>query len=109
MKTPQELEAEFKGLKAKHGQVYELTVPLDSEDSQKTCVIYLRKSDRMTASLVRKLAHQDIGKAIEAGLKNLWIGGDSIDNVTSNDDALLGCEGALYEILNKQEASLKKK
>lgn len=113
MKTKEDLQKEKEGLRLKYGQgigkINELTVVLDENDPEVTATIFLRKSDRMATQLVRKL--YSAGKyheAIIAGLTNLYIGGDELKLVTGNDDAVMSCEGPLAEILNRQEATLKK-
>lgn len=95
-------------LKAKYGRIYTIDVPLDDEDETKIATIHLRKPDRITHSLVSKLVSNDSVKAIEAALKNLYVGGDKLDLVTSNDDALLSCESAIVEMMQKKQAVLKK-
>lgn len=99
---------ELEELKQKYGKVLTLVVPLDQDDLTKTATIYLKKPDRTTRSLISKVASQDGLKAIEAGLKNLYIGGDKLELVTSNDDALVACEDAIIDILSVQKAELKK-
>lgn len=106
MKTKEELDTEFISLKLKHKVVYTIEAPLNEEGE--TATIYLKKPDRTTRSMIGKLASSDSYKAIEAGLKNLYIGGDALTLVTSNDDALGGCEEAIVEMLLLQKATLKK-
>lgn len=95
-------------LKQKYGKVNTITVPLDEDDASKVAIIYLKKPDRTTRSLVGKLAGVDSSKAIEAALKNLYIGGDALSLVLTNDDALASCEEAIVELLMVQKAVLKK-
>lgn len=108
MKTKEELEKEKKELQAKHGRVYEITAVLNDENPTETATIFLRKCDRMATDLVRKSIQISVTKGIEAGLRNLYIGGDALDIILKNDDAFLACEAPLVEIMNKQEATLKK-
>lgn len=95
-------------LKAKYGKVYTLTVNLDEDDATKTATIYLKKPDRTTRAVVGKLANVDSAKAVEACLKNLYIGGDKLELILSNDDALASCESSVVELLQVQSAVLKK-
>lgn len=96
-------------LKKKYGKVYTLTVPLDEDDADKVAVLYLKKPDRTTRSLIGKLAQQDGLKAVEGALKNLHIGDASeLNKVISNDDALASCEASIVELLSVQSATLKK-
>ena len=95
-------------LKAKHGTVYTVTAPLDEDETQHA-TIYLRRPDRNTYSVVSKLAGgNDPLRAIEAGLKALYIGGDELKTVIENDTALMSCESVIVELLRKKEAILKK-
>lgn len=95
-------------LKAKYGKVNTLEVFLDEDDATKVATIYLKRPDRTTRTIVGKLAGVDSSKAIEACLKALYIGGDSLELVLKNDYALAGCEGAVVEMLQVQQAVLKK-
>ena len=69
--------------------------------------MFLKKPDRTVRSIIGSLAKDPI-KAVEAALKNLYVGGDSLNIVTSNDDALVSCEDAIVEMLVVQKAVLKK-
>jgi|TARA_R110000868_G_scaffold411260_1_gene702562 hypothetical protein len=96
-------------LKAKHGKIYTVTVPLDEDDSEKVAVIYLKKPDKATRSMVTKFAtNSAFDKAVEAALKNLYVGGDSLELILKNDDALVACEEVIAEMLTVQKATLKK-
>jgi hypothetical protein len=96
-------------LKAKYGKVYTLEVPLDEDDVNKKAIIYLRKPDKTTRAMVAKLASS--GKydaAVEATLKNLYVGGDKLELILQNDDAMASCDETIVELLNVQKATLKK-
>jgi hypothetical protein len=105
MKTKEELEQELTALKAKHKIVFTIEVPIEDEG---TATLFLKKPDRTSRSIIGKLASTDTSKAIEAGLKNLYIGGDTLATVLTNDDALVSCEDAIVEMLMVQKAVLKK-
>jgi hypothetical protein len=108
MKDKKELETELNTLKGKYTTVFTLEVPLNDEETE-IATIYLRKADRLTYASVGKLAQgSDPIKAVEACLKALYIGGDTLSLVTLNDDALLSCEAPIIELLQKKSASLKK-
>ena len=95
-------------LKLKYGKVYTLEVPLDDE-SEKKATIYLKKPDKSVRGMVTKLAGSGkYDQAVETALKNLYIGGDSLDLILKNDDAMASCEDAIAEILTVQKAVLKK-
>lgn len=95
-------------LKTKYGKVSTLTVPLDEDDATKVATIYLKKPDRTIRSAIAAMASKDGLKAVELALKNLYIGGDDLNLVTKNDNALVGCEEAIVELLYVQKAILKK-
>lgn len=96
-------------LKSKHGKVYTVIVPLDEDDNSKVATIYLKKPDKTTRSMITKFATSNaFDKAVEAALKNLYIGGDSLDLILKNDDALVACEEVIAEMLTVQKATLKK-
>jgi hypothetical protein len=108
MKSNEELLQEKESLKLKHGKVITLEVPVDQDDLSKIATIFLKRPDRTTRSLISKLASNDGIKAIEAALKNLYIGGDDLNLVVNNDDAIVACEDAIIDILAVQKATLKK-
>lgn len=108
MKTQIELELELVELKKKYGKVATLVVPLDEDDTTLVATLYLKRPDRTTRSLVGKLASTDGLKAVEAALKSLYVGGDELKVVLSNDDAFASCEEAIVEMLMVQKAVLKK-
>lgn len=95
-------------LKAKYGKINTLEVYLDEDDLTKIATIHLKRPDRTTRAIVGKLAGTDSGKAIEACLKSLYVGGDALDLVLKNDYAIASCEGAVVEMLQVQQTVLKK-
>jgi hypothetical protein len=96
-------------LKAKYGKVFTITVSMNEDDANDTVTLYLKKPDRVTRSLIGRLAMQDGLKAVEATLKNLNIGNVAdLNRVLANDDALVSCEEAIVEMLSVQKAILKK-
>lgn len=108
MKTKEELQLELNQLKGKYKIVYTIEAPLNDEETE-FATIYLRKPDRIVYAMVSKLATgNDPLKAVEACLKSCYIGGDELNLITSNDEALMSCETAIVELLKKKEAVLKK-
>ena len=95
-------------LKAQYGKVATLEVPLDEDDNTKVAVIYLKRPDRNTRAIVEKLASKDSSKAIEAALKAMWVGGDKLELITSNDYAIATCDEPIAELMTVQKAVLKK-
>jgi hypothetical protein len=96
-------------LKAKYGKVYTVEVQLDEDDLTKKAIIYLRKPDKTTRAMVSKFVSSNkIDNAIEAALKNLYIGGDKLELILQNDDAMASCDEVIAELLTVQKATLKK-
>ena len=109
MKTETELNLEKEKLKATHGVVREMLVYLDTDDEDKTATIFLKKPDKSTRKMVGKLV--DGGKfdiAVESCLKALYIGGDELNLILSNDDAIESAGMGVVELLKVQQATLKK-
>ena len=105
-KTVIELKQIEDTLKQQFKPVISLTVELDDDGT--TATIFLKKPDRHTYSMVSRLVSTDSVKAIESALKNMYIGGDKLDLVIHNDDALMSCESAIVEIMQKKQAIIKK-
>lgn len=100
-------EADLQALKTKYGTVYTLTVPTNDEETEHATV-YLKKVDRVIYASVSKLIQKDEMQGIESLLKSLYIGGDKIEKITDNFDALRSAEVSLRQILSVKEGSLKK-
>jgi hypothetical protein len=96
-------------LKAKHGRVFTVIVPLDDEENGQTATFYLKKPDGTTRKMISKLAGgSNPEKAVIAGFKALHIGGDAVSILETNEDALISATDALAEILTVQKAIIKK-
>ena len=109
MKTEIELNLELEKLKNTHGKVRELVVFLDTDDETKTATLFLKKPDKSTRSMVNKLVSQDkYDRAVEACLKALYVGGDDLNLVLNNDDAIESAGMGVVELLTVQKAILKK-
>lgn len=112
MKTIEEISKEAQELKAKYPVNYTLTVPINDDETEFASII-LRKIDRMTFKAARKLMETDPLTATEMLIKNLYIGGDSLDLVLPKDeqqkfDILRAADPQLSDMLKVREASLKK-
>jgi hypothetical protein len=109
MKTEIELNLELEKLKQTHSKVRELVVFLDTDDETKTATLFLKKPDKSTRSMVNKLVSQDkYDRAVEACLKALYVGGDDLNLVLNNDDAIESAGMGVVELLTVQKAILKK-
>jgi len=111
MKTKDELHEVKTALLAQHKKVRTLEVPLDEDDDSKIATLFLKKPDKDIRNMIGTLANKPNtpnSKIIEATLKALYIGGDDLNLVLSNDDAFAACDEALSELLSVQKAVLKK-
>lgn len=114
MKSKEDLTKELQGLKSKYGKVYTFIIPLNAEDVDKDediiyATIYARKPDRMVFASVSKLVTgSDPLRANEAFLKSTYVGGDDLNLIMTNDEALRSIDSAMVEILNVKQATLKK-
>lgn len=89
---------EIEDLKAKHGQLFMITV----ED--KACV--LKKPTRKVLSMASSVASKDPMKFNEIILKNCWVDGD--EEIIKDDDYFLGASQKIAEIIEFKEAELVK-
>jgi hypothetical protein len=101
------MSEELEKLKAKYGTVYTLVVPTNDEETE-YATVYLKKVDRLIYASVSKMIQKDEMLGIESMLKSLWIGGDKVEKITDNFDALRSAEVKLRELLYVKESSLKK-
>ena len=108
MKTPEELAAIKETLKAKHKKVIEVEIPMDEDDANVTATIFLKKPDNTTRAILAKLVEKDPMKALEATVKNIYIGGDDINEVLKNEDALPSLDTVIADLLQVQKAVIKK-
>jgi len=106
--TPEQ-ERELEMLKQKYGKVRTMCVPLDEDDETKYAILFLKKPDRATRNMTWSFVQKgNTDAAIQACLKALWIGGDKLDLIFSNDDAMEAVDLTLTELLKTQKAVLKK-
>jgi hypothetical protein len=106
MKTEIELTEIKEALQAKFGKVYTLEVPLN--EGEKTATMFLKKPGKETRSIVSTLVQKDPMRAVEAAIKNLYIGGDDLNMILADEDSVPSCEDAIVEMLTVQKAILKK-
>lgn len=103
--TAEEQDKFIAELKAKYGTVYTLSVQ-DSTD--KIITVYLRKMDRLVYKTVSALIQKDSLMGVESLLKQLYIGGDNIEAIINDFDALRNAESTLVELLQAKQGELKK-
>lgn len=108
-KTQEELDAELNTLKQKYGIVRTFICPLDTDDETNVATVFLKKPDKGTRDMVSKLVKKEMSeKAIAACLKQLYIGGDNLDLILTNDDAMEAADFGVAELLMVQKATIKK-
>lgn len=96
-------------LKAKHGKVITVIVPLDEDDETKVATFHLKKPDATARRIISKTVGGSMPqKAVIVGFRSLWIGGDDVSILETNEDARVSAEEALVEILQVQKAIIKK-
>lgn len=108
MKTKEELTEIKSALSNQYKTIFTLEVPINDDETE-FATIYLKKADRMIMSMLTKLINGgDMYKAVEAYLKATYIGGDELTLITTNDDALMACESAIVQMIERKQATLKK-
>jgi hypothetical protein len=95
-------------LKAKYGKVKTIIIPTDEDEDCAKLVFHLKSPDKQTRKMISGLAEKSSEKAVMAGYRALWVGGDDVSELERNDYALISAEDALIEILKVQKATIKK-
>lgn len=109
MKTEEQLNQDRESFKASVGKFNEIQVFLDEEDETKTATVFLKKPDGKSRSLVSTLiTDKKFNKAVEAFLRNRYLGGDDLDVILSNDYAMASVEESIVEMLHVRKSILKK-
>lgn len=103
--TNEQLIAE---LQAKHGKITTVIIPLDEDDASKVLTFYLKKPDKLTRSMISKVAQTSTERATIKGFESLRVAGDNVLDLQKYDDALIIAEDALIQILTVQKAIIKK-
>ncbi len=92
-------------LKAKHGTVYQVAAT-NSEDEVK--VIFLKKLDRKAYDVSAAILKKNELQGIEVMLKALYIGGDDINDIINDFDALRSAANQLVELVTIKPGAIKK-
>lgn len=107
-KTQEELAVIKSDLQIKHKPLFTIEIPA-GEDGEETRTIFLKKFDRQVLSAVQKLASgNDPIRAVEAFIKNTYVGGDVITEILGDFDMLRSLEGVIIEMITAKKATLKK-
>lgn len=97
-------EKEIEELKQKHSTLYRFDVP--TEDGDK--VLILRKLDRVTYSAGLKLMEKDELQATEMFLRSLTVGGDNVEEIIKDFDALRICSKLLVDVIGTRTGNVQK-
>jgi hypothetical protein len=92
-------------LREKYGVFFTLSV---DDSTGKKITVFLRKLDRVVYSSVSAIIQKDSLRGIESLLKSLWIGGDDVNLIIDDFEALRSAEVTLIEMLQPKVGTLKK-
>jgi hypothetical protein len=96
-------------LKAKHGKITTVEIPLDDENPEKVLTFHLRKPTRSDRRIINKALGGSLPeKAVSVGYNLLRVAGDEVAELEKNDDAFIAADIALSEILKVAQATIKK-
>jgi hypothetical protein len=99
-------EAAIEELKKKHGEVFEIVVPMDDEEKE-YAVGYVKKPTRHVLGAVSGMVNSNPVRAAEIMLANCWIAGD--DRLKTDDDLFMSAIQPLFSIIKVRNGELKKK
>lgn len=98
-------EVNIEELKSKHGTVYTLTV----EDSKgKEITVYLKEMDRVAFKAISSFMQKDEITGTESMLKSLYVGGDDINLIIGDLQAIRNAGVTMLPILQTKTGELKK-
>ncbi len=108
-KTEKELQTELAEIKAKHAgiPIFKLETFINEDDEQKR-TIFLRKPTRLVRSAGEKVAATDAWKGVETFLRGMYLGGDDIDEIVKNDDALMIAGECVMDIIKLKPGNVQK-
>lgn len=96
-------------LKAKHGKVYTITIPLDEDDETKVLTYHLRKPSLQDRKMIEKtLFGPNSDKAVFVAYNLLRVGGDEVKELEKYEDAQISANMAITEFMQVQRATIKK-
>lgn len=99
--------AQIKQWKAKYGEVFEITTPLDDKLKGGTIATgYFRKPDLKIISIASKYSEEPV-KVGEIMYTNCWLGGDK-ELYDSNDEAKLSVMQTLGHLFKVRQSTIKK-
>lgn len=108
-KSKKELQAELVEVKKKYEgiAVYRMDTYIDEKDEEQR-TIFLRKPTRMVRTAAEKVTTTDAWKGVETFLRGMHVGGDDLEEILKNDDALMICGAALVEIIQLRPGNVQK-
>lgn len=98
--------AQIKQWKAKYGELYQITTPLD-DTGKKTATGIFRKPDLKIIAAASSHFDAEPLKAGEIIFKNCWVGGDE-EIYATNDEAKMSVMAQLGNLFKVRTSSLKK-
>jgi len=99
-------DAAIEELKRKHGEVFEIVVPMDDEEKE-YAVGYLKKPTRQILGSVSGMANSNPMRAAEIMLVNCWLAGN--EGIKTDDDLFMGAIQPVFSIIKIRNGELKKK
>ena len=108
-KTEEALLQELKELKAKNEgkALFRIDVYLDDqEDEEFKRSIIVRKPNRITRTAGEQMVQKDTFKAVEVYLRGMYIGGDDLDEIIKNDDAIQAIGEPLIDIITVKKGNV---
>jgi len=108
-KKENELTEILANLKEKHKGIgiYQLDTFINEDDDEKR-TIFLRKPTRMVRSAAEKVASTDAWKGVETFLRGMYLGGDDLEEIIKNDDALMIAGDCVVEIIKLKPGNVQK-
>ncbi len=99
-------QEELDRLKAKYGDIYEISVPLDDEEKE-LVVAYFRKPDRTTLGAALSQEERNPMKGKEILLRSTFVAGDK--RILEDDDLFISASLVANEMVQIRLAQIKKK
>lgn len=108
-KSNEELINELSEIKGKNPEsaIFELETYINEDDDQKR-TIFLKKPTRLVRTAAEKVTQNDAWKGVETFLRGMYVGGDDIDEIIKNDDALMIAGESLMEIIKLKSGNVRR-
>ena len=96
------MEELIEQLKTKHSELFRLDIPTSNGDK----VLILRKLDRVTYSAGMKIMEKDELQAAEVFLRSLTVGGDNVEEIIKDFDALRTASQLLVDVIGVKKGNV---